>query len=182
MVGDLWRIAALGRHRLKASRFNWFAACSGAPSHCRPQGSGQGTVDGQTSTLEAVERGFRNRSLSGRAMSALGHKRTLRSVQPMSALLPKADIAGRQLDVRFVPQADSCSAAKNVLFDHLVGQLQKGFPYRETESPCRFEINDGEGLIYSITSSATARSDCHNSVPQPSSSASGELFRASLVS
>jgi hypothetical protein len=39
-------------------------------------------------------------------MSALGQKRTLRNVQPMSALPPKADIPGRQSDVRFVPEAD----------------------------------------------------------------------------
>jgi hypothetical protein len=32
----------------------------------------------------------------------------------MSALPPKADIAGRQLNVRFVPKADSCAAAKNL--------------------------------------------------------------------
>jgi hypothetical protein len=37
-------------------------------------------------------------------MSALGHKRTLKHVRPMSALPPKAGIAGRQLDVRFVPK------------------------------------------------------------------------------
>src|SRR5260370_15324187 len=30
---DLWRFAALLRYRLAASRFNWFAACSEAPSH-----------------------------------------------------------------------------------------------------------------------------------------------------
>jgi hypothetical protein len=39
-------------------------------------------------------------------MSALGHKRTLRRVGTMSALLPKADIAERDWDVRFVPKAD----------------------------------------------------------------------------
>jgi hypothetical protein len=39
-------------------------------------------------------------------MSALGQKRTLRSVYPMSAIPPKADIGERQLDVRFVPKAD----------------------------------------------------------------------------
>ena len=65
MTHGLWRIAALSHCRLTTSRFNWFAAGSGAPSHCLPQGSGQGTVDGQTSTLEAVGRGFRHRSLSG---------------------------------------------------------------------------------------------------------------------
>jgi hypothetical protein len=33
---DLWRIATLKRCRVSASRFNRFAACSGAPSHCSP--------------------------------------------------------------------------------------------------------------------------------------------------
>jgi hypothetical protein len=36
-------------------------------------------------------------------MSALGQKRTFSKVCAMSALPPKADIAGRHLDVRFVP-------------------------------------------------------------------------------
>jgi hypothetical protein len=36
----------------------------------------------------------------------LGHKRTSTRLHPMSALPPNADIAGRQLDVRFVPIAD----------------------------------------------------------------------------
>jgi hypothetical protein len=44
-------------------------------------------------------------------MSALGQKRTLKRLVPMSALPPKADIAGRQLDVRFVPQADIADIA-----------------------------------------------------------------------
>jgi hypothetical protein len=39
-------------------------------------------------------------------MSALGQKQTCRSKVAMSVLPPKADIAGRQLDVRFVPKAD----------------------------------------------------------------------------
>jgi hypothetical protein len=34
-------------------------------------------------------------------------------LQKSSDLPPKADIAGRRLDVRFVPKADSCSAAIN---------------------------------------------------------------------
>jgi hypothetical protein len=45
-------------------------------------------------------------------MSALGQKRTLRLVSLMSALPPKADIAGRQLDVRFVPEADMLYASQ----------------------------------------------------------------------
>ena len=42
-------------------------------------------------------------SKSGRLMSALGQKRTSRHVRFMSALPPKADIAGA---IRFVPKAD----------------------------------------------------------------------------
>ena len=39
-------------------------------------------------------------------MTALGQKQTSNSQPVTSALPPKADIAGRQLDVRFGPQAD----------------------------------------------------------------------------
>src|SRR5262249_28273345 len=39
-------------------------------------------------------------------MSALGQKRTSRSVERMSALPPKADIGSRSWNVRFVPKAD----------------------------------------------------------------------------
>jgi hypothetical protein len=38
--------------------------------------------------------------------NVMGQKRTLKHVGLMSALPPKADIAGRQLDVCFVPKAD----------------------------------------------------------------------------
>jgi hypothetical protein len=44
----------------------------------------------------------------------LGQKRTSRNVCSMSALPPKADISSARGDVRFVPKADSCTAAKNV--------------------------------------------------------------------
>jgi hypothetical protein len=43
-------------------------------------------------------------------MSALGQKQT-----PMSALPPKADIAGRDEDVRFVPKADILRCSKHVV-------------------------------------------------------------------
>jgi hypothetical protein len=45
-------------------------------------------------------------------MSALGQKQTSRSQPVMSALPPKADIAGRQLDVRFVPETDQVRCSK----------------------------------------------------------------------
>ena len=40
----------------------------------------------------------------------------------LSALAPIADMRDGVLDFRLVPQADSCTAAKNVLFDYLVGE------------------------------------------------------------
>jgi hypothetical protein len=57
-------------------------------------------------------------------MSALGQKQTSRCEIAMSALPPKADIAERDRNVRFVPFSDSCNAARNYLFDHLVGAGQ----------------------------------------------------------
>ena len=48
-------------------------------------------------------------------MSALGQNQTSAHVRVMSALPPKADIAERHRDVRFVPKADSCSAAKRTV-------------------------------------------------------------------
>jgi hypothetical protein len=43
-------------------------------------------------------------------MSALGQNRTLKRLQPMSALPPKADIRLRRRHVRFVPTADIYAA------------------------------------------------------------------------
>jgi len=42
---------------------------------------------------------------------ALGQKQTSEDVWAMSALPPKADIAERDRHVRFVPKAESCTAA-----------------------------------------------------------------------
>jgi hypothetical protein len=50
-------------------------------------------------------------SLGETAMSALGHKLPRDPTRSAAALPPKADIAGRQSDVRLVPKADSCTAA-----------------------------------------------------------------------
>ena len=43
----------------------------------------------------------------------------------MSALPPKADIGTQSWNVRLVPKADICSAAKIPLFDHFVGETLK---------------------------------------------------------
>jgi hypothetical protein len=47
-------------------------------------------------------------------MSLCARTRTLVERYATSALPPKADIAGRRLDVRFVPKADSCTATTDV--------------------------------------------------------------------
>ena len=55
-------------------------------------------------------------------MSQMGQKWKCPHFQAMSALPHKADIKRCGGDVRFVPQTDSCTAAK--LFDALVGAGQ----------------------------------------------------------
>jgi hypothetical protein len=54
-------------------------------------------------------------------MSALGHKQTLKRAGAMSALPPKADTVELDRNVRFVPEADSCTAAKSIPIDLHVG-------------------------------------------------------------
>ena len=61
----------------------------------------------------------------------------------MSALPPKADIRERVLDVRFGPKANSCTAAKSLSFDHLVGEHEEIVWHFETERPGGGKI-DGE--------------------------------------
>ena len=51
----------------------------------------------------------------------------------MSALPPKADIVERDRHVRFVPKADSCSAAILSLFDHLAGLRKQHRRHGEAE-------------------------------------------------
>jgi hypothetical protein len=51
----------------------------------------------------------------GSVMPALGQKRTLGRVHPMSALPPKADIGTQPRNVRFVPKAAVSKCSKNPL-------------------------------------------------------------------
>ena len=102
--------------RLAASRFDWFAACFRAPSHCLALGSGHGIVSAQTGALEGARTGFVQLLGKAGSMSVMGQKQTFRIVRAMSALPPKADIGTQSRDVRFVPKADI-----RELFDHPVG-------------------------------------------------------------
>jgi hypothetical protein len=61
----------------------------------------------QTSTLEGVGRGPQAQVVEQPTNVRLGSKADIAaSPIPMSALPPKADIAERRCDVRFVPKAD----------------------------------------------------------------------------
>ena len=75
-------------------------------------------------------------------MSALGQKRTLAHVHVMSALPPKADIGTQPRDVRFVPKADSCTAANWRLFDHLIGAAKQRKRYAQTEVLGSFQVDN----------------------------------------
>ena len=76
-------------------------------------------------------------------MLALGHKRTLLNVPPMSALPPKADIAERHCHVRFVPKADipfeACGLISGCSLPVSgIGILSGNTPQRELEHEIRF--------------------------------------------
>src|SRR5215831_73813 len=75
-------------------------------------------------------------------MSALGQKQTYAVLNAMSALPPKADMCSATRDVRFGPKADSCIAAKQSLFDHLVGAAEQAQRERNTQRLRSLEIDD----------------------------------------
>jgi len=71
--------------------------------------------------------------IAGSRASALSHKQTLKRLHLMSALPPKADIAERDGNVRFVPEADmSVSSGFEIAwqFDHPIATLSRLFPER----------------------------------------------------
>jgi hypothetical protein len=74
--------------------------------------------------------------------AALGQKQTWDCRSLMSALPPKADIAARRLNVRFVPIADSCRAANRSLFDDLVGGREQRRRHGKAEHPGGLMIDD----------------------------------------
>jgi hypothetical protein len=60
----------------------------------------------------------------------------------MSALLPKADITERDWNVRFVPKADICNAAKERLFDHLIGDGKQWLGRFKAKRPGSLAVDD----------------------------------------
>jgi hypothetical protein len=63
-------------------------------------------------------------------MSALGHKRTFGPFIAMSALPPKADIHPRQLDFRFVPQADILRCSRDWRYSITSSAVASSFSIR----------------------------------------------------
>jgi hypothetical protein len=85
----------------RKSRSNgWLDAGLNQLGHPRTVTASDGAFDPQHSVNPARD------EFDDRLMSAMGQKQTSRPEISMSALPPKADIAGRQLNVRFVPEAD----------------------------------------------------------------------------
>jgi len=69
-------------------------------------------------------------------MSALGTKADI------GARPPKADIGTQSRNVRFVPKADICNAAKGPLFDHPIGASQHTLGDRQANIVCRVLVDD----------------------------------------
>lgn len=57
-----------------------------------------------------------------------------------SALPPKADIERHAWHICFVPEADSCSAAKTIPFDHLIGDHEQCYRHIDAERPHRVAL------------------------------------------
>jgi len=89
-------------------------------------------------------------------MSALGQKRTLDNVAPMSALPPKADIAERDHNVCFVPIADKVRRNKRRRYSITSSQSSK---------------NDSRGdrpsalAVFRLTTSSNLIGDCTGRFP-----------------
>ena len=78
-------------------------------------------------------------------MSALPPIATAKADMPqmvMSALPPKAEMCGATGDVRFGPIADSCTAAKGTLFDHVIDDGENAGRNGEAECPCGREVDN----------------------------------------
>jgi len=91
-------------------------------------------------------------SKSNPPMSLVGQTRPFGAFGRMSGVPPRADIRRTSREVRVVPEADSCSAAKyGRSFEQCVGPKQERFWNREADRLCSLQI-DGQlkfpGLLY----------------------------------
>ena len=94
--------------------------------------------------------------LKGYRMSALGQKQTSRLLERMPLHPPKADIRDQESDVRFVPKADSCTAALKPSLREAVPITRRRGPSskRPPVSPCR---SHGQQLAMSVMRTVAAR-------------------------
>jgi hypothetical protein len=83
--------------------------------------------------------------------SAMGQKQTFRSAIGMSASPLKPDMCGAAAHVCFGPKADSCSAAKGRLFDHLIGATLNRLRRGNAERLGGLEVDDHSNFVGSVT-------------------------------
>ena len=79
-------------------------------------------------------------AVQSRASSSFGRHAT-GSARIRSALPQSTDIGSHSEEGSFVPGPDSCSAAKSILFNHLVGGDLQSKRHCEPERLGRFEID-----------------------------------------
>jgi tripartite-type tricarboxylate transporter receptor subunit TctC len=92
-------------------------------------------------------------------MSALGQKRTLRKVQSMSALLPKADMVEHDRDVRFVPLGKVTGSPQAVM-DVIAGRAMMTF------SPSSTVVGQvAAGKLRALATAANKRANALPDVP-----------------
>ena len=86
----------------------------------------------------------------------MGQKQTSRHVQPMSALPPKADIDGGQVDVRFGSKADIERPRLNAWYWQNLCRSS----HPSGTATCPLCAKSGHHALYSITSSAAFNRPC----------------------
>jgi hypothetical protein len=67
------------------------------------------------------------------------HPRSMRA-RSYVCFAPKADNVGDTAQIRFVPKADSCSAAKTIPFDHLIGDHEQCYRHTDAQRPHRVAL------------------------------------------
>ena len=99
----LCHIAALSRYRLPVSRFDWFTACSGAPSHCLPKGTQDLMHDAITAWICGLRNGLRPSICAAKNrqphVSLVGRDRPMRLDDCTSAVTPSANLGFRAFPV-----------------------------------------------------------------------------------
>jgi hypothetical protein len=93
--------------------------------------------DPMPSILPASVRARSRNGAAGRLKACTHKSRSMSDGWPMSALLPIADIAQHDGNVRFGPQPDSCTAANSITFQSPRLRARAAFGARQCQAPWR---------------------------------------------